>query len=115
MTGAEATVDARVGGDHTAWEGYITGKTLQIVPNKRIVQSWRTSEFTRQHRDSKIEVTLEPAGTGTRLTLRHSDVPATQASDYKSGWVENYFEPMTAYFAKSKRSVRGESKARRGG
>ena len=115
MAGAPATVEARVGGAHTAWDGYITGKTLALVPGKRIVQSWRTSEFTKQHRDSKIEVTLEPDGKGARLTLRHSDVPTSQASDYKSGWVENYFDPMTAYFARSKRRAAGESKASRRG
>lgn len=109
MTGGEATVEAHVGGKHTAWDGYVTGTTLALVPNKRIVQSWRTSEFTEEHLDSQIEITLEPTSEGCRLTLRHSDVPADQASDYKSGWVENYFEPMTAYFATSKRGIRGAS------
>lgn len=107
MTGSEANVEARVGGKHTAWDGYITGTTVSLAPGKRIVQSWRTSEFTEQHRDSRIEITLEPAGAGTRLTLRHTDVPVTQAADYKSGWVDNYFEPMKAYFAmrRKKRST----------
>jgi uncharacterized protein YndB with AHSA1/START domain len=101
--GAPAAVEAHVGGDHTAWDGYITGKTLALVPGRKIVQSWRTSEFAKRHGDSKIEVTLEPDGEGTRLTLRHSEVPTSQASDYKSGWVENYFEPMKAYFASQKK------------
>ena len=45
MTGAPATIGKRVGEPYAAWDGYITGKTLELVPGRRIVQSWRTSEF----------------------------------------------------------------------
>lgn len=46
MTGAEASVDARVGGAYDAWDGYITGRTLALEAGRRIFQTWRTSEFS---------------------------------------------------------------------
>lgn len=104
MTGAEAEVDARVGGTFTAWDGYISGKNVELVPGKRIVQTWRTTEFTRTQADSRIEVTLRRSGESTRLTLKHSDVPADQADDYRQGWEEHYFEPMRSYFSDEARA-----------
>jgi activator of HSP90 ATPase len=99
MTGSAAKVTAREGGRFTAWDGYITGRNLKLVPERRIVQAWRTTEFASGDEDSQIDVLLEKAPGGTKLTLRHINIPKGQ-SDYKSGWKECYFEPMKAYFAK---------------
>ena len=84
MTGADAKVSAHIGGTFTAWDGYISGKSLTLKPGKQIVQSWRTTEFAPSDPDSQIELLLEKAPGGTKLTLRHTNIPAGQ-SDYKSG------------------------------
>jgi uncharacterized protein YndB with AHSA1/START domain len=102
MTGGGATGSARVGGKFTAWDGYIEGKNLELEANKRIVQSWRTSEFSDSDPDSRLEITLTPTKTGTKLTLRHSGIPDGQAASYKPGWKDHYFDPMKEYFAQSK-------------
>jgi activator of HSP90 ATPase len=101
MTGSPATVSAAVGGEFDAWDGYIHGKNLELVPKKRIVQAWRTSEFSADEPDSRIEITLEPAGKETKLTLRHTGLPP-HGGQYESGWVESYFEPMKEYFSSLK-------------
>ncbi len=98
MTGGGATGSARIGGRFTAWDGYIEGKHVELEPGKRIVQTWRTSEFAAADPDSRLEVVLTPAKGGTKVTLKHSDIPAGQGAGYKSGWVEHYFEPMKDYF-----------------
>ena len=46
MTGSKATQSPRIGANVSAWDGYITGKNLELVPGQRIVQSWRTTKFT---------------------------------------------------------------------
>ena len=102
MTGAEAKIVKRVGGAHSAWDGYITGKTVELVPGKRIVQSWRTTEFADSDPDSTITVELAPTKAGARLTLTHSGVPDGQTSYEHGGWQDNYFVPMKAYFAREK-------------
>ncbi len=100
MTGSKAKQSAKLGAAVTAWGDYISGKNLALTPGKRIVQSWRTTQFTDPHADSKITVTLTPVKTGTRLTLKHSNVPDGQTSYEKGGWQDHYFAPMTTYFAK---------------
>ncbi len=101
MTGAEATVDARVGGSHSAWDGYIWGVTKELEPGRRIVQSWRTSEFSETDEDSLLELVLEPSGAGTRITLTHTNIPDGQGDSYKQGWTDHYFEPMRSYFGEA--------------
>jgi len=98
MTGAGAGIDPRPGGAFEAWDGYIAGTTLELDPGRRIVQSWRTSEFAGRDPDSRIDVLLEPVDGGTLLTLHHTAIPDDQAG-YEQGWRDNYFEPMRAYFA----------------
>lgn len=99
MTGSKAKVSDKIGGGFTAWDGYISGTNLELKPGKKIVQSWRTSEFAGSEEDSRLEITLAPAQGGTKLTLRHSNLPA-HGEQYRQGWVDSYFEPMKEYFGK---------------
>jgi uncharacterized protein YndB with AHSA1/START domain len=103
MTGSPATVEsAEVGGRFTAWDGYIDGSHLALEPGVRILQSWRSHDFPADALDSLLEVRLEPAPGGTRVTLRHSDLPEGQGPALLEGWVEFYFVPMGRYFGKGK-------------
>jgi uncharacterized protein YndB with AHSA1/START domain len=106
MTGGEAAMSDEIGAQVVAWGGYITGRNLELVPGERIVQSWRTAEFTDQHEDSIVTVTLEEVADGTLLTLTHSRVPDGQTSYQEGGWQVHYLEPMQDYFAARKRPGR---------
>jgi uncharacterized protein YndB with AHSA1/START domain len=101
MTGGDAEMSGEVGGSFTAWDGYISGKNLELMPHTRIVQSWRTTRFTNQDADSKITVTLAPAADGTILTLVHSNVPDGHTGYQEGGWQTHYFAPMQRHFAGS--------------
>jgi activator of HSP90 ATPase len=100
MTGSPADVSASLGAEFCAWDGYIQGRNLMLERGKRIVQSWRTSNFEETEEDSQIEVLFEPAPEGTRLTLRHTQLPP-HGTRYETGWVTHYFEPMQKYFGRS--------------
>ncbi|HLF80485.1 MAG TPA: SRPBCC domain-containing protein [Anaerolineales bacterium] len=102
MTGGAAETSAEPGGRFTAWDGYIQGRNLELEPPRRIVQSWRTAEFEQSEPDSRLEVLFEPAEGGTRLTIRHTNLPA-HGGQYEQGWVDNYFEPMKRYFQPAQR------------
>jgi len=43
--GAGAIQSPIVGAKHEAHGDYISGENLEIIPNKKIVQSWRTTAF----------------------------------------------------------------------
>ena len=99
MTGGRANMSAELGAEFSAWDGYITGRNLELVPGERIVQSWRTTKFPEDHEDSTITVTLEESDDGTLLTLWHSNVPEGHLGYEQGGWQKSYFEPMIAYFS----------------
>jgi activator of HSP90 ATPase len=113
MTGGEAVASNKLGAPHSAWDGYITGKNVELVPGVRIVQTWRTSEFAADDPDSTITVALTPVKTGTKLTLTHRGVPDGQTSYEEEGWREYYFEPMKAYFSARRTATRSKAGTRK--
>jgi uncharacterized protein YndB with AHSA1/START domain len=96
MTGSPATVGQD--GKFTAWDGYISGATVESTPGSRIVQRWRSKDFPEGAGDSSLTVTLTEQGEGTLVTLVHEGLPEGQAKSFSEGWGQWYFEPMTAYF-----------------
>jgi activator of HSP90 ATPase len=101
FTGSAAVIDPTVGGHFSAWDGYIEGKIEELEPYQRILQSWRTTDFPTGSPDSVLEVLFETnVDGGSKLTLRHSNIPAGQGRDYEQGWIDYYFVPMKEYFPK---------------
>jgi activator of HSP90 ATPase len=111
MTGAPATSEARVGATHTAWDGYISGEHVELEPSRRIVQTWRTTEFPEGAPDSLLEIVFVRAGAGTRLTLIQNGIPDGQGTKYHEGWQSHYFAPMKAYFASAMAPTRAKKAA----
>ncbi len=109
MTGEKATASREVGGEFSAWNGYITGKNLMLIPNKKIVQSWRSSEFPEEAPDSVLSIQLLENEGITEVDLEHKDIPPGQGLQYQTGWIDYYANPMQRYFA-----VRGKSAPARG-
>jgi activator of HSP90 ATPase len=99
MTGASATISAVVGKKFTAWDGYISGTNIELVPYNKIVQAWRTTSFKDTDEDSNIEIVMNETNQKTELTLTHSNIPK-DGEDYKKGWEDYYFKPMKDYFSK---------------
>ena len=99
MTMTECHIEPKVGTEYDAGDGYISGRTIALDRPRRIVQTWRTVQFADTDPDSEIEVLLEPAPGGTKLTLHHRGVPDGQTDYENGGWQDNYWEPMREYFA----------------
>ncbi|MDA1316751.1 MAG: SRPBCC domain-containing protein [bacterium] len=100
MTGGAAQCSKVVGDSHSAWDGYIWGKNVELITNKKIVQTWRTSEFDEKDEDSILTIEFVEKSEGkTELTLTHTSIPVGQ-TQYKQGWIEYYFDPMKDFFRK---------------
>lgn len=115
FTGSPATTSARKGATFTAWEGYITGKNLELVKGKKIVQEWKTTEWPEGYPVSRLELTLSPKKGGTELKMVHSKVPAEQVASYTSGWKSSYWDPLKAYLGKRERTPAAKKAAGRKG
>lgn len=97
MTGGEAECSDQEGEVFSAWDGYVTGRNIELIPGRKIVQSWRTAEFKARDEDSELIIEVRKADEGCELILRHKNIPEGQP-DYQQGWIDNYFVPMKTYF-----------------
>lgn len=104
FTGSKATSDPKVGGEFTAWDGYISGRNLELVKGKKIVQEWSTTDWPDKFPPSRLELTFKEAKGGTEISMIHSNVPAEQANDLAEGWNEFYWKPLKEYFTKRART-----------
>ncbi len=100
FTESEASGEPKEGSEFTAWDGYISGKYLKLEKGKRIVAQWVTTEWPQGYPPSMLELTFSAKGDGTEVRLRHSDVPKSQAEDYRKGWIDFYWKPLKEYFEK---------------
>ena len=100
FTGSEATGKPVVGGKFTAWDGYISGKFLELEEGKRVVQEWTSTDFPEGVPPSRLELTFREVPIGTEIVMVHSNVPKDQGDETAEGWTEFYWEPMKQYFKK---------------
>jgi uncharacterized protein YndB with AHSA1/START domain len=99
-TGAPARISRKVGGAFTAWGPALQGKNLLIVPNRMVVQSWRSTMFNRGDPDSILVMTFSKTATGARVDIVHAGVPEQDHAGVTLGWPKYYWEPWRAYLAK---------------
>jgi activator of HSP90 ATPase len=103
-TGMPAKVSPKVGGKWSAFGGMILGRNLVLIPNRRIVQTWRSSEWKKADPDSLLVVGFEKAaGSDTTVHLVHVGVPSYDHQGVTQGWVKFYWDPWKVYLAARKR------------
>ena len=93
FTGGKASISREVGGKFSAFDGYAEGVNLQLVPDKKIVQSWRASDWPEGHY-SEVTFLFKESEGGTNLTFSQTGVPEEQYDDVSQGWRDYYWAPM---------------------
>ena len=88
-----AQISGVVGGEFSLFDGYITGRQVELVPNALIVQAWRTGSWV-PGTYSIAKFALAPQGTGTLLTFDHTGFPTGEAEHLAQGWNVNYWQPL---------------------
>ena len=98
FTGGAAKISRKVGGKFSVYDGYATGKNLELKPDRLIVQTWRADDWPEGH-SSQVTFELTPTKTGTKLTFTQTGVPVEFYKDIKQGWIDFYWKPMAKLFA----------------
>lgn len=94
MLGTSPTqIDARQGGAFTLFGGYVTGRNIELVPDKLIIQAWRAGSWVPGD-FSIARFALVEHGPQTRLVFDHAGFPSEAADHLAKGWHENYWEPL---------------------
>lgn len=96
--GSEATLEPVAGGAYRVWmrEGVeASGRFLEIDPPRRLVFTWGwTGDDAVPPGSSRVVVTLEPEADGTRVVLRHHDLPDDQQRQHHAAGWESYLSRL---------------------
>jgi len=97
ITGGKSSNTQKIGGKFNAYDEYIFGTNVELVPGKKIVQKWACADFPdKQFSDVSIE--LKSKGPKqTELVLTQTNVPDELFEDLNLAWNEFYFEPIKDY------------------
>ncbi len=100
FTGAPVKIAARVGARFEAFQGALSGVILQLVPNRLIVQSWRSTQFPKRDLDATLVLSFWAQKGGCRLELTHVNVADSDFAGVAEGWGKYYWDPWRAYLTR---------------
>jgi activator of HSP90 ATPase len=100
ITGARAKVSAKKGAAFSAFGGALSGRILQLVPKRLIVQSWRASHWNKDDLDSILILSFHAEGRAGRIELVHVNVPEHDLAGVSEGWHIYYWIPWRSYLRK---------------
>lgn len=99
LTGAAVTITPRAGGKLSFFGGKVKGKVVALDPHARITLSLRVKAVDEeQETDSTVEISLQPASGGTRMTLVHSELPHGTGDAARALWERRFLDPMRRHF-----------------
>ena len=98
ITGGPVRIGARAGSRFSAFGGALSGRMLQTIPGRLVVQAWRSSAFHDDDPDSTLNLRFLPAGRKRgRIDLVHVNVPPHDYHGASTGWRKYYWRPWRAY------------------
>jgi activator of HSP90 ATPase len=94
-SGYPAQMSTEPGSEFSLWEGDITGKNLEFIPDKKVVQEWH---FGDQSEKSIVTITISSYRENSLVTVEHSNIPDEEFISIAEGWEEYYFDAITNFF-----------------
>jgi uncharacterized protein YndB with AHSA1/START domain len=94
----EAEIGREAGGTFSCHGGVISGRNIELIQDKRIVQAWRVANWD-EGIYSIVKIELQDHIGGTRLILDHAGFPDGNAEHLSPGWHERYWDPLRKYLA----------------
>jgi len=86
-SGYPAVMSEEPGSEFSLWEGDITGKNLEFVKNRKLVQEWY---FGEQDEKSIVTISIKADGENSEVTVEHTNIPDSDFEGIAEGWREYY-------------------------
>ena len=101
LTESKAKVSREIGGSFSIFEGALSGKNVELIQDKKIVQTWQgDGENWPKGYYSTITLVFEPDDKGTLIKFKHEDIPEASYESVKEGWDTYYWEPLKEILGK---------------
>lgn len=88
-TRSHAQIEAREGSEFKLFGGSISGQIKKLVPNERIVQSWRLEDWKSGHY-AELDIQLKQGAGETTMVVKWSGIPIGE-EDRVRGNFEDYY------------------------
>ncbi len=92
-----ADIHSEAGGAFSMFGARILGRNVELVPNQRIVQAWRSAGWAPGVY-SIVRFEFKEQGAQTLVVLDHSGFPEGQYDNLYSGWKSHYWDPLQLFF-----------------
>lgn len=97
FTELPAEIDATTSGQFSCFDGMITGQTIEMIPNKRLVQAWRVANWEPGDYSIVKFQFEEMTDTETKLIFDHKGFPKEHRDHLEQGWHNKYWTPLKKY------------------
>ena len=94
-SGYPAVMSDEPGSEFSMWEGDITGKNLEFVQDKKVVQEWFFGDQTEK---SVVTIDIKPDGENSLVTVEHTNIPDDDFAEIAEGWREYYIGAIINFF-----------------
>jgi activator of HSP90 ATPase len=94
-SGYHAIMSEIPGSEFSLWEGDITGKNLEFIKDKKVVQEWYFGDQTEK---SIVTITIHPDKGNSVVTVEHTSIPDVDFADIADGWREYYIGAIINFF-----------------
>jgi uncharacterized protein YndB with AHSA1/START domain len=93
------TLAAEAGEPFELFGGHITGRNVEVVPDRRLVQAWRAASWP-DGVYSIVNFQLDDDGSSaTNLVFDHTGFPESAYEELEPGWTKMYWEPLKRYLS----------------
>ena len=94
-SGYPAEMNTEPGSEFSLWEGDITGRNIEFIPDHKVVQEWY---FGDQEEKSIVTITIKPVKDESDVTVEHSNIPDEEYDNITEGWKEYYIGAIISFF-----------------
>ncbi|KAJ3082853.1 hypothetical protein HDU99_001385 [Rhizoclosmatium hyalinum] len=92
-----AQIKPEVGAEVSLFGGNVTGKILELVPNQKIVKTWRLKSWPANHY-STVTLLFEEQRESVNLRLTQTEVPIGEKDLTTKNWTGYYFNGIKTAF-----------------
>jgi activator of HSP90 ATPase len=94
-SGYPAVMSEEPGSEFSFWEGDISGRNIEFIKNKKVVQEWY---FGDQEEKSIATVMIRQERDNSLVTVEHTNIPDDDFNDIAEGWREYIIGAIIDFF-----------------
>ena len=94
-SGYPSVMPSKAGEEFNMWDGDISGKIIDLVPDRKVVQEWY---FGDREIDSTVTITIAGNGGNTVVTVEHTNIPVEDYQNIAKGWNEYYMGAIKRFY-----------------